>query len=97
EMIPQCVQGMLTQPVWEQLNQIRVPGLIVYGSEDALIPNRILHSGLTINTVAKQGLEAYPNSRLKMIHKAGHFVHWEQAAQVNLELEAFLKEVHSRK
>jgi pimeloyl-ACP methyl ester carboxylesterase len=89
-MIPQCVMGMLKQPVWEQLKELRQPTLVLYGEKDLLIPNRILHKTLTTQMVAESGQRRIPNSRLQMIPNTGHFVQWEGASAVNTAILGFL-------
>ncbi len=90
-MVPRCVQGMLEEPVLERLSDIRLPSLIVFGAEDILIPNRLLHPGLTTQQVAETGRDKLPDSRLIMVPEAGHFVQWEKATEVNQAILDFLK------
>jgi pimeloyl-ACP methyl ester carboxylesterase len=85
----QSVLGMLDGPVRSELDQLKQSTLIVFGENDALIPNTYLHDGTT-EEVANEAQELIPNSRMVMIPKAGHFVHFEQAEQVNQELTRFL-------
>ena len=89
-MIPQCVAGMLDEPVFDQLPQIKIPTLVLYGADDALIPNKFLHPTLTTEMVAKAGATCIPGSKLQMIPKAGHFVQWEGAKEVNKVIKKFL-------
>lgn len=88
--IVKSVNGMVDEPVFDYLKNISVPTLIVYGKQDNLIPNRFLNPGKTTD-VAKKGAEQIPNSQLEIINKAGHFVHFEQAEEVNAILKEFLK------
>lgn len=90
-MIPKCVQGMLREPVFERLQEIRCPTLIVYGENDLLIPNKILHKSLTTTQVAESGRAQIPDCRLKMLPQAGHFVQWESANAANTEILNFLQ------
>ncbi len=90
-IIPESVKGMVNQPVFDHLPQIEQPTLVIFGHQDNLIPNRFLNGGQT-ESIGRQGVERMPNARLKMIDEAGHFVHFEQAALVNEEIRAFLKE-----
>lgn len=91
KMIPQCVKGMLNEPVFDRLSEITLPTLILFGENDLLIPNKFLHAALTVAQVATSGHERIPDSELKMIPRAGHFVQWEQAEQVNEMVLKFLK------
>ena len=90
EMIPKCIQGMLEAPVFEQLPKINIPTLVFFGQEDYLIPNRILHPGLSPQAVAEAGTKLIPNSELKMLSPCGHFVQWECADEVNKAISEFL-------
>jgi pimeloyl-ACP methyl ester carboxylesterase len=78
EMIPKCVMGMLQEPVFDQLPNLKIPTLIFYGKQDLLIPNRLLHSNITTENVGKEGQSQIIDSQLVMVDEAGHFVQWEQ-------------------
>lgn len=86
----QSVFAMLDEPVWELLPEIEQPTLVIYGNQDALIPNRYLNPHLTTEKVAKAGTERIPNATLKMIDEAGHFVHFEKAEAFNEAVIKFL-------
>lgn len=90
EMIPKCVNGMLEQPVFEKLKEITQPVLILFGENDRLIPNKILHPGLTTAKVAKAGAKHIRNSQLIMFRHCGHFVPWEQHEAVNSAIMRFV-------
>lgn len=90
-MIPKCVQGMLTQPVFDKLEQIGVPTLILFGENDNLIPNKYLNPDQTTASIAKAGHQKIPESHLKMLPKCGHFVLWDQAKLVSNEIKQFTK------
>lgn len=90
-MIPKCVLGMLREPVFDRLSEIKLPTLVVFGENDLLIPNKFLHSSHTTLKVAQSGHKDIQNSVLKMIPSAGHFVQWEQNEEVNNVMKAFLK------
>jgi pimeloyl-ACP methyl ester carboxylesterase len=84
------IMGMLNEPVYEKLQEIKQPTLIVYGKQDQLIPNRYLHPTLTTKQVGELARENIPNATLKMVDKAGHFVHFDQHEEVNTILTNFL-------
>jgi pimeloyl-ACP methyl ester carboxylesterase len=77
------VAGMLDQPVFDHLVQIRQPVLIIFGAEDPFIPNRFLHPLLTTVSVAETGAKKITGSKLFVIPNGGHFVHFERMAEVN--------------
>lgn len=89
-MIPQCVLGMLDEAVFARLPEIATPALVIYGQNDALIPNKILHPALSTEQVARAGSTQLPNSQLELVAEAGHFVNFEQFAKVNQLIAAFL-------
>lgn len=89
-MIPQCVQGMLAEPVYDRLPEIEQPTLILYGKGDLLIPNKILHQGLTTEQVAQSGHDRLPNSILQLLDACGHFIQWECAGAVNKAITHFI-------
>jgi len=86
------VQAMLDGPVLGELSSISHPSLIIFGRQDMLIPNRQLHPNLSTKKVAESGDKKLPNSQLKMVDKAGHFVHFEQSKIVNKEILNFLND-----
>lgn len=88
-IITQCIQGMVDEPVFDYLDQIQQRTLVIFGQQDNLIPNRFLNGGHT-EAIAKQGAEKIPDCQLEMVNKAGHFVHFEQAAQVNVLIQDFM-------
>lgn len=81
-IIPECVKGMVDQPVFDHLKDIHQPALVIFGKQDNLIPNRFLNGGKT-EAIAKAGTAQLPDANLHMIDKAGHFVHFEKANTVN--------------
>ena len=82
------VEGMLRGIVWDKLDQIRQPTLVLFGANDALIPNRFLHPGWTkdIAEIAKE----IPNSAVKVIPKCGHFVQLDAHEAANQLITEFL-------
>lgn len=90
-MIPKCVIGMLDHPVFDRLPDIQRPTLVLYGKDDALIPNKIINPGLTTEKVAREGTSQLPDARLYFLSKCGHFIQWECANEVVAHIRAFLK------
>jgi pimeloyl-ACP methyl ester carboxylesterase len=85
------VMGMLNEPVFEQLGEIKQPTLICYGKDDRLIPNTYLHKNSNTELIGKKAEEEIPNSQLEMIPQAGHFVHFDQPNKVNEIMKNFLE------
>lgn len=94
QTVAQGVVGMLAHPVRAQLGQIQQPTLILFGKDDKLIPNRLLHPALTTRAVADIGDTGIPDSRLIMIPQAGHMAMYEQAGAVNKAIQTFVRELN---
>lgn len=88
-IIPQCVQGMVDDPVYEYLPQVTQPTLVIFGENDNLIPNRYLNPGATAD-VAKDGAGRIPKASLHLLPKTGHFVQYERPEEVNRLIREFL-------
>lgn len=84
------VDAMVNSPVHDFLKDIKQPTLIIFGEQDNLIPNRYLHGGKT-EKIATIGTELIPNSELKMINHAGHFVMFEKSMETNQHILDFMK------
>ena len=83
KLIYQNTQAMLNEPIYQLLGEISHPCLVLFGEDDQLIPNRILHPLETSRTIAKKGCEALRACKLKMIPEAGHFLMFEKPDFVN--------------
>lgn len=90
-MISMCVSSMLDQPVFDRLHQVLIPTMVIFGREDQLIPNRILHPDQTAAAVAERGRARLPESDLSLLSPCGHFVQWECAGRVNSHIRAFVQ------
>lgn len=87
--VSRCVAGMLDYPVADRLGQVRAPTLILFGTNDRLIPNPIFHGGRTA-AVARAGAEAMPGSQLVLLDGAGHGLQSDDPEGFNAALLAFL-------
>jgi pimeloyl-ACP methyl ester carboxylesterase len=87
-VVAQNLAGMLDEPVFPKLNKIKKPVTCLFGSRDALIPNRALNPHLTTEAVAKAGVSAIRNCQFIMIPDAGHFAMWEKPNLVNQEIRS---------
>ena len=65
---------------------------MIFGKEDALIPNRYFHPTLNLLNLSKTAKEHMQQLEVKIIEKAGHFVNFEKAAEVNREIEDFMNQ-----
>lgn len=90
QMVSWGVHGMLGHPVYERLPELRLPTLLLFGAQDLLIPNRLLHPGLTTAQVLQQG-SRIPGSSLHLIEQAGHLLQYEQPQAVAQAVRDFLR------
>ena len=90
--ISRSVYAMIHEPVIDRLEQVRVPVLVVFGADDGLIPNPILHGGST-REIAEGGTARLPHGRLVVVPRAGHMVQFERPAEFDAAVLDFLKEV----
>ncbi|WP_439880705.1 alpha/beta fold hydrolase [Pontibacter sp. MBLB2868] len=84
------VAAMVDEPVYGKLPQLQMPTLIVFGENDALIPNKYFNPSLTPQAVAEAGEKLISNSRVVMLPEAGHFLQYEQPAAFNKAVREFL-------
>ena len=89
KMIEGCIDGMMNEPVFDQLSTIQQSTLVIFGDNDALIPNKLIHP-TTTGYVAEQGTKQLPNAQLQMIPNCGHFLQLEQPTVVNNLIRDFL-------
>ncbi len=87
--VSRSVRGMIDHPVFERLGEIEHETLVVYGTEDHMIPNPIFTGGRT-RTIAERGAGALTNARLVMLAGAGHTVHHDAPKSFNDAVRSFL-------
>jgi pimeloyl-ACP methyl ester carboxylesterase len=85
---------MLYHPVKDELKNLKQSVLIIYGQQDALIPNKFLHPSLSLANVVKTGTDNIPKSESVFINNAGHIVQYEQPDGVNSAILRFLKNIN---
>lgn len=90
-MVANGIKGMVDQPVFENLADLNLPVLIVFGENDTLIPNLFMNPNLNTRSVGEIGKEKIKGAQLTMIPNAGHMVMFEKSNEVNSEIEEFLK------
>ncbi|MFA6541027.1 MAG: alpha/beta hydrolase [Bacteroidota bacterium] len=76
------VAGMIDEPTTSRLKDLTIPTHIIFGRNDGLIPNPILHGGSStaIGKIAKNGI---PHATLTFIEDAGHMVMMEKPDEFN--------------
>ena len=90
KMVEACIKGMLEEPVYDKLELIQKPTLVLFGKNDALIPNKLIHH-TTTEKIAADAVKRMPDARLEMIPDCGHFAQWEKADDVNRNIIMFLE------
>lgn len=85
------VLAMLKEPVYDKLPQLKMPVLILFGRQDAYIPNRLLHPALDPEKIAKGASALIPKGSYSMLEHCGHFVQFEQSEAYNKKLMEFLQ------
>ncbi len=88
--VVRSVHGMLDEPTTKKLSQITVPTHLIFGENDGLIPNPILHGG-SAKDVAKIGTDAIPSVTLNFIPSAGHMLQIEQPEAFNAIIKEIVK------
>jgi len=86
------IAAMLDEPVLEDLNKIKIPVLMIFGKEDALIPNKYFHPDQDLQSLSETAKKQLLQVQIKIIEKAGHFVNFERADEVNREIEDFMNQ-----
>lgn len=87
-----CIHSMLNEPVHQELSKINTPTLVVFGKEDKLIPNAILHSTLDVEDIIIQA-NLIPNSTSIILDRAGHFVQWDLNQLLSDKIKQFIKPI----
>jgi pimeloyl-ACP methyl ester carboxylesterase len=90
KMVKHSISAMLNEQVQQFLPTIKLPTLIIFGDNDAMIPNKLLHASETVQTIAKKANALIENSQVLIIKNAGHFVQIEKSKEVNASIEAFV-------
>lgn len=83
--------GLLKSPVFNFLDEIKKPTLILFGIEDLLIPNKAVHN-LTTKDIAMIGASKIKNSKLILLENCGHFLQFEKPDEFNNALIFFMNE-----
>ena len=91
-MLSSCVSSMLSTPVFDRLHHLDMPVLTIFGLEDALIPNAVLHPGLSVRGIALNGHNQLRHGQLSLIPECGHMLQWECSDVVANEIKRFLND-----
>lgn len=91
-MIKRNIESMLDDNLFRFLPDIAVPTLLIFGIQDAFVPNKFIHPTETQKTLAQKAAALMPDCRYELLHHCGHFVQIEHAHEVNHLVDEFLKE-----
>ena len=83
ELMSKCVSAMLDETVYDRLPNLSMHVSIIFGENDFLIPNKLIHPTHTTRSLAENAVNKIPAARLFILPQAGHFVNWEKAEEVN--------------
>lgn len=89
EAISAGVKGMLNHPVRDSLVRLTMPTLVVFGRNDALIPNKTFHPTSTVELVAQEA-NRIPRVSIEFIASAGHLLQIDRADDFDQVLRKFL-------
>lgn len=87
--VSRSIAGMLDHPVLDRLEAVEVPALIVFGTNDRMIPNPVFTGGRT-RAIAETGARALPSATLVLIEGAGHTVHHDAPEHFHAAVDPFL-------
>jgi pimeloyl-ACP methyl ester carboxylesterase len=90
KMVQANIEAMLDEQVQPFLKQISQETLILFGKQDALIPNKLIHVTETIERLVKKSEELIPNCKSEIFSHCGHFIQIEAAPKVNEAMKRFL-------
>ena len=85
------INGMLNEQINQFLHLITAKTLLLFGSKDSMIPNRMLHPMDNTEKIATQGAALIPTCELHIINGAGHFAFIEKPTETNQLIRDWLK------
>lgn len=85
-----CVKAMLNEPVKSDLQNLTVPTTILFGKEDAYIPNRQLHPKWNLQELLEEAIVKIPHASYTLFDSCGHILQWEQSERTNAHITEFL-------
>ena len=89
--VSNSIIGMLQHPVKQDLQKIKQPVLIIFGKEDALIPNKIFHASFTKEALIADAMKWLPHAKLVWVAAAGHLVQYEKSQETTIAINNFLQ------
>lgn len=94
-VVSNSLSGMLDYPVFGGLGEIIQPTSVLFGKNDRLIPNGVLHKDQTPEKVARAGASQIKNSAVKILENCGHFIQFEKPDETANAVSDFLRKQSS--
>ena len=82
ETLSACMSAMLDEPIFDELSDLKLPTTVIYGENDAIIPNPVLHPNENLLDIAQAATQQIPGGILQMIPECGHMLQWEKAREI---------------
>ncbi|HRP89760.1 MAG TPA: alpha/beta hydrolase [Edaphocola sp.] len=95
-MVELCINGMLEEPVFQDFSKIKIPVNIIFGANDLLIPNKLIHH-YSLKEMLLEACVMLDDASFEIIPRCGHLVHWEKPEEVNHFIKIFVKEYSNSK
>ncbi len=89
--VVKSVKGMLSEPTSQKLKNLSVSTLIIFGTNDNLIPNKYFHN-LKPAAIFSTAAQQIKNCKLQPVNDAGHLVYIEKAKEVNKIILKYLND-----
>jgi pimeloyl-ACP methyl ester carboxylesterase len=85
------IRAMIDGQLHDRYKHLEQETLIIYGENDGLIPNPLLHDG-TPREVARYAASSIAKSHLVMVPQCGHFAQFERPEPINHVMKNFLQQ-----
>ena len=85
------VTGMLSHPVKNYLSSLKQNVLLLFGEDDHLIPNLLLHPTMKLADVVKISTDNIKHLSVVTIPKAGHMLPFERPVETSSAIKKYLK------
>jgi pimeloyl-ACP methyl ester carboxylesterase len=80
--VVRMVHAMLDEPVASELPNLKPPVTVLFGDQDHLIPNPLVHGGTTAD-VAAEAQRLMPGARVELLPDVGHMIQIEAPERTN--------------
>ncbi|HVE61592.1 MAG TPA: alpha/beta hydrolase [Chitinophagaceae bacterium] len=91
EAVSNSIKGMLDHPIRKDLSKLIQPVLILFGENDALIPNKLLHANLKREVLLSEISQEIKKNKIVIIPGVGHLLQFEKPGEINKEIKTFLQ------